>query len=54
VRDQAHDELEADQIVDVCGQFAAVVAGDNDERGASDVLLFGEGIFEPLENVNGA
>jgi len=30
------------------------MAGDNDEREASDALLFGEGINEPLENEDGA
>jgi len=30
------------------------MAGDNDEREASDALLFGESIDEPLENVDGA
>jgi hypothetical protein len=54
VRDQAHDNLEANQVVDICGKFAAIVAGDNDEREASDALLFGEGIDEPLENEDSA
>jgi hypothetical protein len=30
------------------------VADDDDEREGSDTLLFGEGIDEPLENVDGA
>jgi hypothetical protein len=30
------------------------VAGDDDEGEGSDTLLFGEGIDEPLENVDGA
>jgi hypothetical protein len=30
------------------------VTGNNDEREACDALLFGEGIDEPLENVDGA
>jgi len=54
VRDQAHDELETDKVVDVCRQFATVVAGDDDEREGSDTLLFVEGIGEPFENVDGA
>jgi hypothetical protein len=54
VRDQAHEELETNNVVDVCGYFAAVVADDDDEREGSDTLLFREGIDEPLANVDGA
>jgi hypothetical protein len=54
VRDQTHDELETNQVVDEYGQFAAVVASGDDEREASDALLFGKGIDEPLENMDDA
>jgi hypothetical protein len=36
------------------GYFAAAVTDDDDEREGSDTLLFGEGIDEPLANVDGA
>ena len=52
MRNHAHNELEADQIVDVCRQFAAIVTSYNDEGEAGNALLFGEAIDEALENMD--